>query len=403
LSTSDSSNALRAGASDAAASQVAAPMAGILADITAGVSVGHDLGALLRRFLAPIVALAGAQGGAVRTLSADGTHFEQFGSLGVPAGACRPGGRTQRHCGHCGVAADARQLVWTDRLNGCATHGAAGFFGHDCRAMLVVPLQHRGRLLGVYNLFFEQVQEPGAQVKAILKSIGELLGLALDNARLEQENLRATLARERQSMAAEVHDAVAQSLAFAKMRMPLLEQAIADHDDATSLRYCADVRQAVSEAHTGLRQILTHLHSPADPQGLGHALQVAADSFRLRSGVELEFVNPVPDLKLAADQESQVFHIVQEALANVTKHASARHAWLTILQEREAVEIIVEDDGSGLPADAESTGAHHLGLTIMSERARRLHGEVQVGRRSGSGTAVRLRFPLPRSATEANA
>jgi two-component system nitrate/nitrite sensor histidine kinase NarX len=143
-----------------------------------------------------------------------------------------------------------------------------------------------------------------------------------------------------------------------------------------------------------LRQILTHLHSPPDPQGLRHALEVAAASFRLRSGVELQFVNPVPDLRLAADQESQVFHIVQEALANVTKHAGAEHAWLTISRASDAVEIVVEDDGGGLPAGAAAAGEHHLGLAIMGERARRLHGQIEIGRRRGRGTAVRLRFPL---------
>ena len=400
MATPDSDDALRASEGDATG---AGPIAGILADITAGVSVGQDLAQLLRQFLAPIIALAGAQAGAVRTLSRDGTRFEQVGSLGIPAGVCGIDSVVERHCGHCGIAADARQLVWTDDLANCAARGGGHFFGSGCRSMLVVPLQHRGRLLGVYNLFFRDAAEPATAVKAMLKPVGELLGLALDNARLEQENLRSTLYRERQSMAADVHDAVAQSLAFAKMRMPLLEQAIGDHDETKSLRYCADVRQALSEAHTGLRQTLTHLHSPADPQGLHHALEAAAASFRLRSGVELQFVNAVPNLRLAADQESQVFHIVQEALANVTKHADAQHAWLTISRERDAVEIVVEDDGAGLPTGAAAPDGSHLGLAIMDERARRLRGEVRVGRRRDRGTAVRLRFPVAPTQTGASA
>ena len=80
----------------------------------------------------------------------------------------------------------------------------------------------------------------------MLKSVGELLGLALHNANLERENLRATVAGERQMMAAEVHDSVAQTLAFVKMRMPLLEEAVLEHDDARSLRYIGEVRQALS-------------------------------------------------------------------------------------------------------------------------------------------------------------
>lgn len=84
----------------------------------------------------------------------------------------------------------------------------------------------------MYNLFYSQAREPGEDVLALLKSVGELLGLALHNARLESENLRATLLHERQLMAAEVHDSVAQSLAFVKMRLPLLRDAMQTRDDA---------------------------------------------------------------------------------------------------------------------------------------------------------------------------
>lgn len=402
MSTPDSRNHTPADGGLAPVAPGAAPMAGILAALTADLSAGHELAPLLRRFLAPIISLAGAQAGAVRALSSDGTRFEPHGDLGLPAAACGAEPDMARQCGHCGTAADTQQWVWTTDLAGCAARSAGGYFGRECRSLLAVPLQHRGRLLGVYNLFFAGTDEPSAEVKSILKSIGELLGMALHNARLEQENLRAAVVRERQGMAAEVHDSIAQSLAYAKMRMPLLEQAIVDHDEAHSLRYCADVRQAVSEAHTGLRQILTQLHSPVDAQGLRQVLELAAASFRLRSGVDLELVNRAPELRLAAEEETQVFHIVQEALANVTKHAGAAHAWLTISRESGRIEIVVEDDGSGLPQAAASADDQHLGLAIMGERARRLRGELEVGRRSGPGTAVRLRFPAPSVAVAAS-
>ena len=99
---------------------------------------------------------------------------------------------------------------------------------------------------------------------AILRSVGELLGLALNNARLEQEHLRATLMSERQMMAAEVHDSLAQSLAFVKMRMPLLHDAMRAHDDARAQQYCDDVRSAVTQAHASLRE---HPHAPALADG----------------------------------------------------------------------------------------------------------------------------------------
>jgi two-component system nitrate/nitrite sensor histidine kinase NarX len=226
-----------------------------------------------------------------------------------------------------------------------------------------------------------------------------LLGLALNNARLETEKLQARLAQERQRMAAEVHDSLAQSLAFVKMRMPLLEDALLGHEEARALKYCGDVRSAVSQAHASLRGILTHFRSPMDPQGLVHALEAAAGHFGESSGVELEFVNELPALKLGPEAEAQVFHIVREALSNVARHARARHAWLHLAAAPDGrIEIVVADDGAGLPVavpGGPAGGGSHYGLEIILERAQRLGGTLEIGRRDGGGTRVRLVFPAP--------
>ena len=265
--------------------------------------------------------------------------------------------------------------------------------------MVAVPLRHRGQVLGVYNLFYEQGHGPGPEVLAVLKAVGELLGLALNNARLETETLQARLAQERQRMAAEVHDSLAQSLAFVKMRMPLLEDALLGHEEARALKYCGDVRSAVSQAHASLRGILTHFRSPMDPQGLVHALEAAAGHFGESSGVELEFVNELPALKLGPEAEAQVFHIVREALSNVARHARARHAWLHVAAAPDGrIEIVIADDGAGLPAAAPggpAGGGSHYGLEIILERAQRLGGTLEIGPREGGGTRVRLVFPAP--------
>jgi len=370
------------------------PDAGILAEITAGLARGSDLGGLLQRFLEPIMHLAGAQAGAVRALSDDGEQLQLVSDLGLPAGVHGSEREVDRHCGHCGAAADGQQLVWASDLSVCSQREHGDFFGHGCQRLLAVPLQHRGRILGVYNLFFAGKQEPAPEILAILKSIGELLGLALNNARLEREHLRVTVMNERQMMAAEVHDSLAQSLAFVKMRMPLLHDAMLAHDDARALRYYDDVRGAVSQVHSSLRGILTHLRVPMDPQGLVHALEASAQTFRRTSATELEYVNAVPNLMLAPDKEAQVFHIVQEALANVARHAGAPHAWLSVAPASPGeVEIVIEDDGAGLQP-AVSSGAHY-GLEIMRERASRLGGSLELGARDGGGTRVRLTFAVP--------
>jgi two-component system, NarL family, nitrate/nitrite sensor histidine kinase NarX len=179
-----------------------------------------------------------------------------------------------------------------------------------------------------------------------------------------------------------------------RMRLPLLEDAIIAHDVVRGRQYCEDVRAAVTQAHSSLRSVLAHLRLPMDPEGLAHALDGAAQRFRRSCSAELDFVDEMPGVKFSLEQETQVFHIVQEALNNVARHARARHVWLHLAPVRDGqVQVVVEDDGAGLPGTAVDGGAHY-GLEIMLERARRLGGTLEVGPRAGGGTRVRLRFAL---------
>jgi len=386
------------------------PVGDLFVEITAGLADGDDLEAQLERFLVPVMRLAGAQAGAVRALNDDGTRMRLVGSLGLPPEVMQAERTVDRDCGACGQAAQQGTLVWAGDLKPCTqrSHGE-DYFGRRCRRVLAVPLRHREQVLGVYNLFFDSEAQPGPDIAAVLRSVGELLGLALHNARLEREHLRAVVLHERQMVANEVHDAVAQTLVFMKMRLPLLHDAILQHDDARSLKYHADLRQAVTDAHASLREILTHFRTRMDPNGLLHALQAVQAGYRDRTGIELMLDNRAADLKLSVEQEVQVFHIVQEALANVARHSQARQARVLIEQTADQIDITVDDDGAGLPVGAgalagrDATGESHFGLEIMQERARRLGGLLIVQPRPDGGTRVELHISTAAARMEATA
>ncbi|MFO1218330.1 MAG: GAF domain-containing protein [Burkholderiaceae bacterium] len=368
---------------------------GILAEITAGVAAGDDVNEVLQRFLAPLMRLAGAQAGSVRVLAADGSRLLLVGTIGQPQVIGCAKREVLAGCGVCGAALNRGDLVWAQDLAPCAQDHADAVLAFDCRRALAVPLRHRERVLGLYSLFFAGPASLGDELAALLKAVGELLGLALHNARLEQDRLRATVLAERQAMAAEVHDAVAQTLAFVKMRLPLLQQAIADGDAGGAARYCADVRSAVSAAHTNLREVLTHLQAPMDPLGLKHALQMAVLSFQQLTQIELDFADGVPALALAPAQEFQVYRVVQEALANIAKHANASRVWLTIEQRDDCLAVRIEDDGAGMAPAHDGEDASHLGLGIMRQRAAQLGGALAVSSRPGGGTCVELSLAYP--------
>jgi two-component system nitrate/nitrite sensor histidine kinase NarX len=364
--------------------------------LAAGLASGDDLRDLMVRFLDPILQISGAVAGGVRALDGRDQQMHLVGDIGLPGLLRETEQSVEPDCGVCGVALASAQPAWAEDVGPCARRNGHPFFGDGCRRMLAVPLRHRGRVLGLLNLFFDGEVTPSPQVQALLKTVGELLGLALDNARLERETLRAAVLGERQALAAELHDSMGQSLTYVKMRLPLLQDALAAGDRAGGQRYFDDVRGAVSEAQSALRGILTHFRAPADPLGLAHALQVSVEAFRKQSSTVLRYENALPSLHLSPRDEAEVLLIVREALANVLRHARASHAWVTLNQGGSGVRVSIEDDGVGVGDAATDDAGNHYGLLIMRERAQRVHGTLSVRPRQGGGTQVQLELALPR-------
>jgi two-component system nitrate/nitrite sensor histidine kinase NarX len=375
------------------------PALDIISEMTASLAAENDLEAVLERFLDPIVRLAGASAGAVRMVTDDNQGMRLVGAVGLPADVIQHEQLVESHCGVCGNAVHNDMIRWATDLRNCAQRTGGDYFGHSCKRVLAVPLHYKGKVLGIYNLFLDSDRDLSPEVSSLLRAIGDLLGLALENARLTRENLRATVMHERQMMANEVHDSLAQTLFYVKMRLPLLSEAIEGHDEARSRKYLSDINQGVNTAYSSLREILTHFRKRMDPHGLTHALMATAHDFYEKTGIRLDFINLTRDMEISPEQEVQVFHIVQEALANVTKHSLAQQVRLTLDRQQGGYEILIEDDGTGISALGPSrveTGQDepaHFGLDIMRERAQHLGGHIEIESGAGAGTRVRLSFP----------
>jgi two-component system nitrate/nitrite sensor histidine kinase NarX len=265
---------------------------------------------------------------------------------------------------------------------------------------VAIPIHGQGRPVGVLSLFFPKGQAMPFETARLLKPIGQLLDMTLRNATTAREDFRTSLLAERQMMASEVHDSLAQNLAFMRMRMNLLEDAVAKQDESRVAKYCSDLNNALGEAHGRLRELITHFRQGMDPRGLLHALQEIAVDFSQKTGILLEIESHVSELRMPADSEVQVFHIIQEALTNVMKHAGAQLVRVIVERTGEGFEIRVEDDGVGTAAGwtkgarADANGGHY-GLSIMRERAERIGGRIEIGSAPGRGSCVRLVFPEP--------
>lgn len=368
-----------------------------LLDTAASAPAEPDLEALVARFVGEIVALCGARGGAASLVDDDGRSLRLVATVGM---ADLPAHEAlARVDGEVAHAARGERTTGIDA--GSAARGRAFPEGgpDGAMAVLAVPLTHGGRMLGVCNVFLGREERVPHATQRVLFSMGQLLGLALDNARRARAGLRATLAQERQLLANEVHDSLAQDLYFVKMRMSLLTRSLAERDEARSRQYVDDVDDVVSAAYANLRHLLTHFRSRLHPDGLVPALAAIAERYYDKTGVRLAFENRTSALRLSVEQELQVFHIVNEALANVSRHSGARSARVVLATDGVHCDVTVEDDGAGIPVQAgtralEGDGTAHFGLRIMRERAGQIGGDVRVERHERHGTRVWLRFPL---------
>ncbi|MGD9953878.1 MAG: GAF domain-containing sensor histidine kinase [Burkholderiales bacterium] len=384
----------KASAANAPAADPCAP-AGRVCDLASS----HDLQALLERGLKAIVALAGARGGVIRLAPPEGGPMRLVCSEGLPEDVLAKESLVDPGCGMCGAALRTGDVQVVDASLDCARRMGVFATGAKTGPMLAIPLHCRGETIGVFNLFFDRARRLPSDIMGLLGPVSEMLDLVLDNALLEKERLESTLSAERQMFASEIHDSLAQGLAFMRMRMSLLQDAIRSRETTHALKYFRDIQDSLGEAHAGLRELITHFRQPLDRQGLVHALENTARTFRNRTGVALRIENRARDLRLPAEQEAQVFQIVREALANVIKHAGASNARVVLERTATSLRVSVEDDGSGARISRRrAAGApdEHYGLEIMRERARRIGGRLRIVSAPGKGTQVSLSIPQSR-------
>ncbi|HUW49895.1 MAG TPA: ATP-binding protein [Sulfuricella sp.] len=370
------------------------PALRVLSEITSSLSSENNLDALLERFLGTMVKLAGADAGAVRVLTADGLNLRLVGSLGLPPEVLEKERYIPLECGVCGETAREHTVHDTTNLKVCEARTANSYFGKQCQRVVAVPLRYQGKMLGVYNLFMASDNPVPEDVSLLFHSISEHLGMALENARLTRENLRITLTNERHMLANELHDSLAQTMAYMKMRLPLLRDAVANRDETRSNKYVNDLSQALESAYAELRELLTQFRNRMDSRGLLPALYDIVGNFYDKTGITIDFNNLAPDINLSPELEVQVYHIVREALNNVSKHSRANHVRLSIEISKNRYVFSVEDNGIGISGKVGTESGMHLGLNIMRERAMHMNAEITLAPGEKAGTRVTLSFPV---------
>ncbi|MBS1144516.1 MAG: hypothetical protein H6R14_1922 [Proteobacteria bacterium] len=249
--------------------------------------------------------------------------------------------------------------------------------------------------LGVYNLYFRRPQALSEQEVHLLDTLGHHLGVAIENQRLKSREKELAVSEERNLLAQELHDSIAQGLAFLNIEVQLLQDSLRKGKVDEAMQTAGQLREGVQESYDDVRELLVHFRTRVHQSDLDTAIQSTLEKFEGQTGIATEFdrvgavSTPVPT------DEIQIMHIVQESLSNIRKHAQASRVKVGVRRDAGRITIEIEDDGVGFDPqnDPNCLSDRHVGLKIMRERAHRIGGECRVASKPGAGSRVTLTLP----------
>ncbi len=265
-----------------------------------------------------------------------------------------------------------------------------------------LPLRHRGEIVGVLGVASKAREKLwGERELRLLAGIGEGVALAIANARLHERVLDGAVLEERIRIARELHDGLAQVLGYINTQTLAVKRLlITGHADEARTQLDS-MESAARDVYGDVREAILGLRTSLPRQGLVPALRRYLEEYAPMASVllRLDADEQVEALDLQPAVEIQLVRIVQEALANVRKHAHATHATVRLAFDRGLLAIAVADDGQGFDLDLGArTGWPRFGLQTMRERAQAVGGRFEVDSAPGTGTRVTVTLPVDKRA-----
>jgi nitrate/nitrite-specific signal transduction histidine kinase len=253
--------------------------------------------------------------------------------------------------------------------------------------VIVIPLIAKGRLVGSLNLSTNRSRTYPPEQIALLKTISQQVGVAVENAHLYEQAEQAAIAAERGRLARELHDAVTQTLFSANLIADVIPR-IWKRNPEEGMQSLEELRQLTRGALAEMRTLLLEMR----PESLERAeinslITQLADAFigRVRVPVSLDIQG---DCMLTHDVKLVFYRVAQEALNNIAKHSGARQVEVHMECQPNQMRLLIKDDGLGF--DPASITPEHLGMAIMRERANSIGANLKIDTQVGQGTSVEL-------------
>jgi two-component system, NarL family, sensor kinase len=262
---------------------------------------------------------------------------------------------------------------------------------------LAVPIQTGGQTLGVLNIESLELNRFDPNDEAMVVILARQIATVIQNARLFEQRHNLAVAEERNRLAREIHDTLAQGLTAITLQLEVADALLDIGPEQARPKIAKALDLTRANLEEARRSVMDLRAAPLQERTLGAALQDLVGSFGRDQGLNADFGARGVGSRLPAPVEAGLYRIAQEALNNVAKHADASAVHVTLEQEDGSLVLAVEDDGAGFDSHRSSRGRRKggFGLIGMQERARLLGGQLEVTSTPASGTRIVVTVPAP--------
>jgi signal transduction histidine kinase len=378
----------------------------LLALHTAALDIYRELAldAVLQKVVDQARQLVGARYGALSVMN-EQDRIESFITSGIDAAQRARIGAPPQGLGLLGVPLREGQRLRSSEI--ASDPRSVGFPPNHppMRSLVAVPILCERLFRG--NLYLaEKLGEEGfsADDEETLVRFATSAAITIDHAYLHQQLAALAVAEERLRIAHEMHDGLAQVLAYVNTKAQAVREFLRAGRAEEAVRQLDQLAAAAREVYGDVRESIIGLRGAAGAEWrLVEALDEFVATWQLDSGVACR-LRVDRGLRFPSAIELQLLRIVQEALANVRKHAKARHVEVDMQVRNHTLLLTVGDDGAGFnPAELGRSEFPRFGLATMRERAESIGGKLEVVSSSGGGTLIKLELPVPQPASAAAA
>jgi signal transduction histidine kinase len=365
--------------------------------VGAAINESLDLDAVLSRALDRVLEVTGAESGEIFLQEEHSGDLVLHAFHGIYAEAFREMTRFKQKEGFPGLIAVTGVPLVVNGLREDPRFLRKAVKDAGFQSYAGLPLRSKGKIVGVMGVF---AMDPGrlkSEDLDLLAALGNQIGLAIEHASLYARVKEMSIGEERRRIAREMHDGLAQNLGYLHLKMEEVEaKATACPMECPNQDGIRLMKSVTAEAYDEVRQGIFGLKMVSRHLGLVPALTEYLRDFMEHTGISTELrVADERATRLSPRVEIQLIRIIQEALANVRRHAQARHSSVLLELDEGQAKVTVRDDGQGFdPAQVTRRGRVCFGLQTMQERAESVGGTFGVDSQPGNGTQVTVRLPI---------